>query len=114
MLGKMLRLTSLALVAGTLFSVASVDTAVAQDRRVYIVNRTGQTMMNFYASRTSTDSWEEDILGDSVLRNGERVRVNIDDGTGACAFDFKAVLRDGRKIERYNINVCTTSEYVFR
>jgi hypothetical protein len=29
-------------------------------------------------------------------------------------FDFRAVLRDGREITRYNINVCSTYEYTFR
>jgi len=110
----MLRLLSVALIAATLFAVAPTDTANAQDRRVYINNRTGQTIMRFHASRTSTDSWEEDILGEGVLHNGQRVRINIDDGTGACMFDFRAVLRNGKEITRYNINVCTTNEYTFR
>jgi hypothetical protein len=110
----MLRLLSVALVAASVFAIAPVDTADAQDRRVYIINRTGQTIMRFHASRTSTNSWEEDILGEGVLRNGERVRINIDDGTGACMFDFKAVLRDNRELTRYNIDVCKTYEYTFR
>jgi hypothetical protein len=110
----MLRLLCGALIAATLFAFAPIDTASAQDRRVYIINRTGQTIMRFYASRTTVDDWEEDILGESVLRNGERVRINIDDGTGSCMFDFKAVLRDNRQIVRNNIDVCKTYEYTFR
>jgi len=110
----MLRLLSVALTAATLFAIAPADIASAQDRRVFVINRTGQTIMRFYASRTSTDNWEEDILGEGILRNGERVRVNIDDGTGACMFDFKAVLRDKRELTRFNIDVCKTYEYTFR
>ena len=85
--------------------------AVGQDRRVTIINDTGVTMSQFYASSVDASSWEEDILGRDVLRSGRSVRINIDDGTGACVFDFKAVFADGDVVVRENINVCRISEY---
>jgi hypothetical protein len=99
---------------GALIVLASTAGAAwAEDRRVRIVNRTGVTMTEFYASRVSTEDWEEDILGVDVLENGQSATVNIDDGTGACRFDFKAVFDDGDVVEREDINVCETETYVY-
>ena len=83
------------------------------DRRVTIRNRTGWTMLRFYASDSRSDDWEEDILGDDVLPDGDDVRINIDDGSGACLYDFKAVFTNGQELVRQRINVCQVSEYSY-
>lgn len=83
------------------------------DRRVLIKNRTGWTMLRFYASDSRTDDWEEDILGDDVLENGRDLRINIDDGSGACVYDFKAQFTNGEELTRFRINVCEVSEYTY-
>ena len=93
-----------------LSSLASVP-AQAEDRRVRIINDTRHTMVRFYASNSSRTTWEEDILGQRVLPAGQSVMVNIDDGSGACLFDFKAVFDDGDVLTRNQINVCQISEY---
>ena len=81
------------------------------DRRVNIINATGVTMTHFWASNSGESYWQEDILGRDVLPSGSSVRINIDDGTGACIYDFKARFSDGDELERYRINVCEISEY---
>ena len=86
-----------------------VVTEVSRDgynRRVRIHNQTGWTMLRFYASDSRKSDWEEDILGDSVLNNGRSVTVNIDDGSGACVYDFRAEFTNGQVLTRMNINVC--------
>ena len=98
------------LAAGGLL-VASV--ASAADRRVEIVNKTGLTITEFYASNTGASEWEEDILGTDILANGDTVEVNIDDGTGKCRFDFKAVFQNGAELVRNNINVCQISTFTY-
>jgi len=95
---------------------AAVPAAMAQDgkdRRVRILNDTRTEMREFYASRSSTNDWEEDILGRSTLPAGQSVVINIDDGTGACMFDFKAVFADGDVVVREDINVCEIEQYRF-
>jgi hypothetical protein len=89
---------------------ASAD---GRDRHVTIRNRTGWTMLSFYASDASTDDWEEDILGEDVLENRQNVRINIDDGSGACEYDFKAEFTNGEELTRFGVNVCEVSEYTF-
>ena len=83
------------------------------DRHVTIRNRTGWTMLRFYASDSRSGDWEEDILGDSVLEDGANIRINIDDGSGACLYDFKAEFTNGQELVRERINVCQVSEYSY-
>src|SRR5690606_19879457 len=91
---KMKRLLAGA-VALAVASTAATAWAQSYDRRVRIVNATSETMMYFYASTVDAPTWEEDILGDSVLPAGNAVVMNIDDGSGYCRYDFRAVFADG-------------------
>ncbi|MBC9206846.1 hypothetical protein IBL26_08360 [Roseomonas aerophila] len=105
-------LTATFLAAAALMPFAPA--AGAADRRVEVVNASGRTMMEFYASNTNRSSWEEDILGNDVLPSGRSVVINIDDGSGACRFDVLAVLDGGRRVEQRNINVCEVSRHTVR
>jgi hypothetical protein len=88
--------------------------ASAYDRRVVIVNRTSATMNEFYASSTGQRSWQEDILGGDVLGPGKTVRINVDDGTGYCKYDFRAVFDDGSESVQSGVNVCEVGKFTFR
>lgn len=94
--------------------LAFVGNATAQDRRVVIINATNSVVNNFYASNINRKTWEEDILGKGVLQPGQQVTVNIDDGSGACLFDFRAVLATGRRVELRRVNVCQVSSWTIR
>ena len=106
--------TALALSACVDTTTASSTTSFQANRNVIINNATGRTIWRFYGSRTSTSSWEEDILGSTVLSNGSSVSIDFDDGTGACMFDMKAEFRDGSSIVQPNVNVCTATSVTFR
>lgn len=108
----MLKLSQVALCAAAL-AAASITSASAANRRVDIVNQTGMVITEFYASNTGTDNWEEDILGRDVIADGETFDINIDDGTGRCRFDFKAVFDNGKSLVRNNINVCQISTFTY-
>lgn len=90
---------------------APVQSRDGRNRRVRIHNTTGWTMLRFFASNTSRSDWEEDILGDDVLANNASIVLNIDDGTGACLFDFKAEFTNGQELIRNNVNVCEIADY---
>lgn len=101
------------LAAASLFAMGVPSTASAANRHVDIVNDTGRTMEEFYASATDADDWEEDILGRDTLAQGEVFDVDIDDGSGACKFDFKAVFTDGTSHVMRGVNVCTISRFTY-
>ncbi|RZJ03635.1 MAG: hypothetical protein EON89_10960 [Brevundimonas sp.] len=92
---------------------APIQSRDGRNRRVRIHNNTGWTMLRFYASNSSRTDWEEDILGDDVLANNASIVMNIDDGTGACIFDFKAEFTNGQSLIRNNVNVCEIADYYY-
>ncbi len=104
--GRVLILVSVCVLL--LATIPSTKTVTAQeDRRVRIINRASSSIYHFYASNVDTDDWEEDILGRETIPPGRSRIVNIDDGTGHCYYDLKAILSDGRVATKRRFNVCT-------
>jgi len=91
--------------------VASVVPAAALDRHVNIVNKTGFSIVEFYASSVGQDTWEENILGADEVPPGGNVNVNIDDGTGYCKYDLKVVFSDGDEVVKNAMNVCEVGTF---
>lgn len=98
---------------GALMTFGLSLSAAAADRHVDIENQTGESLTHFYASVTSTDEWEEDILGADTIEDGETFNIDIDDGSGSCRYDFKAVFDDGTELVKNDINVCKISTYTY-
>ena len=92
---------------------APVQSRDGQNRRVRIHNNTGWTMLRFYASDSRVTDWEEDMLGRDVLAAGSSIMMNIDDGSGACLYDFKAEFTNGQVLTRFNVNVCQVADYYY-
>ena len=111
---RMLRKLTITIVTALVASIGlAAAPANAQDRQVEVINETTRAIVQFYASNVERGTWEEDILGENVLPVGQSANINIDDGTGACVFDFKAVFEDGQELVRNGVNVCTTSTYTY-
>jgi hypothetical protein len=102
-----------ALALAALILTGASGTASALDRHVEVVNGTSFKITEFYASSVGTKTWEEDILGKDVISPGESWSINIDDGTGYCKYDFKAVFVDGDTAEKDGVNVCEISKFTF-
>lgn len=102
-------------VAGLALALAlvGVSSASALDRRVQINNVSSYDIYEFYASNTGEANWQEDILGEDVLLSGSSVVINIDDGSGYCKYDFKAVFEDGDEAISADNNVCELTEFNF-
>jgi hypothetical protein len=117
MTNAIMRRGVLALAGLAAMAVLATGTAMAansddgQNRNVRIINETEHTMIHFYASNISVNDWQEDILGRSVLKPGEDVMINIDDGTGHCEYDFKAVFDNGRSLVKRRVNVCNIQSF---
>lgn len=87
--------------------------AAALDRRMTIVNQTGVTMNNFYATNTGNQSWGKDWLGSQVMPSGSQMQVDFDDNSGYCLFDFRAIFVDGDELID-QVNVCEIGTYTYR
>jgi hypothetical protein len=78
--------------------------ALAADYYVEITNNTGYTIMYMYVSPAKSDSWEEDVLGDETMSDGETRRVNLT-GYKSPMFDIRLVDEDGDKYTFWNVDV---------
>jgi len=83
------------------------------NRDVRVHNQTGWPMTYFYAARSGTDDWRGDLLGSGTLAPGNSVVVTVDDGSGACRYDFRAQFDNGEVLRRSGINVCQLADYYF-
>ena len=73
---------------------------------VDISNETSVDIWYLYMSPQSSDSWEEDVLGENdVLAAWDKISVDLE-GYDECIWDFKAVFADDEEVELYEINVC--------
>lgn len=88
-------------------------TATAADRRVEVLNKTGVTLVGFYASRVNVADWEENILAGQKIKSGSSIVIDVDDGTGGCMFDFKGVFSDGEEVVLEDNNVCELEQFIF-
>jgi hypothetical protein len=93
-------------------SSASADASEAQNRHVNVMNMSSQTMRELYASPVTSDTWEEDLLGTGTLAAGDSIDANIDNGTGECSYDLRAVMADGREYIQRKVDVCTVSQWM--
>ncbi len=101
-----------------LFSAAAVSAALvggagaarAEDLVFMLDNQSSYAVVEFYASPTDVNDWEEDILGRDVLPSGQATRVTIGDGRSQCDYDLRIVFEDGDSIED-SANLCDTGSY---
>jgi hypothetical protein len=104
----MFRTALLALSATAMLGTAAF--ADTYNRVVTVINDTSVDMREFYASNKDQTTWQEDILGQDILSAGYQVDVNIDDGTGYCVYDVRAVFTDGSEVVA-KLNVCETGTW---
>jgi hypothetical protein len=97
--------------AAMLLSVTG--SALAVDRHVRIINNSAYDIREFYASNVGTNDWEEDILGRDILPSGYSVNINIDDRSGYCRYDFRAIFEDGESVVTEGVNVCEVGEFTY-
>jgi hypothetical protein len=89
-------------------------TALAGNLQFTLNNATSYTLMEFYASPTDVESWEEDILGSDVLGAGESAMVTIADDRAQCEYDIKGVFEDGDSVEHMAVNLCELDGGVYQ
>ena len=86
--------------------------AGAQD--FVLVNKTGVEINAVYVSPSKRNDWEEDILGDDTLPDGESVEITFDRGENASMWDLRIEDSDGNSIEWENIPLKKVSEVTLK
>lgn len=75
-----------------------------------LVNKTGYAINEVYVSPTSANDWQEDVLGQDVLANGDNVHIRFNRSTSACNWDLKIVYDDKTSAEWTKFDLCTVSK----
>jgi hypothetical protein len=74
---------------------------------ILITNQTGFDIFFLYISHESSDDWEEDVLDDEVLSDGETAKVDIQ-GYSTSIFDIRLEDEDGDTYTLWDVDVETT------
>ena len=82
-------------------------------RRLRIHNQTGWTMVGLQAAPARSRAWLPDVLGGGPVESGASRVAMIDDGAGACVYDFRASFANGQTLERAGVTVCEIADYYF-
>ena len=93
--------------------LASLFAAGAQaqscDTQFTLINRSGETVNEFYYNPARNPNWGPDRLGEGVLANGRQRAYRPARGG---SYDFRVVWEGGAEAEIRNINICETSNIV--
>ncbi len=104
--GKML---SAAVAAVMMIAAGS---AFAGDQDFKLVNHTGVEIHKFYTSPHSSDDWEEDVLGEDTLPDGESLDVSFPKREKSARWDLRIEDEKGNAITFTDVNLKETSEVV--
>ena len=93
--------------------VAFVPPAFAATQDFSLVNQTGVEIYSLFISESANDDWEEDVLGDKVLPDGQRMSITFA-GRSACLWDLMVTDDEGSSVTWTGINLCEASVVVLR
>lgn len=100
-----------ALVALVTFTILLPQKASAQGKQDFTLhNETGVVISELYVSPHQSNDWEEDVLGQDVLLDGEEVDILFSPRTKPKLWDIKVVDKDGDSIMWENLNLLEISE----
>lgn len=86
--------------------------AWAQSQQIRFQNNSGQTLVYLYASDSNNQSWEQDLLGQNVLRNGQYFDLTIHNVSN-CIYDILMQFESGAELQD-QINICNIGTYTIR
>lgn len=83
----------------------------AFDGYIEVTNATGYDIYFLYISHEDSYGWEEDVLGSSILYDGDTVRVDIY-GYSSSIFDVRAEDEDGDTYTIWGVDVAYEDLYL--
>lgn len=91
--------------------------AVADDAKqdFKLVNKTGYELKALYVSPAKSDDWEDDILGQDTLADGQAVNVHFGPKTHTCKWDLKVTYSDDdSSAVWHNVDLCTVEKITIK
>jgi hypothetical protein len=76
-----------------------------------LVNKTGYELKALYVSPSKSDDWQDDILGQDTLSDGQAVNVHFSPKANICQWDLKVVYSDDDSSAVWSkIDLCTVEK----
>ena len=94
--------------------ISSAAPALAGNQDFTVINGTGKTIQNIYVSQSAADNWEEDVLDQDVLENGQRFNISFNHGEDKCLYDLKVTYDSGKSATWNAIDLCRVSVVALR
>ena len=86
----------------------------AGDQDFTLINKTGLVIDQVYVSPTSINDWEEDVLGQDTLPNGDKVHITFSRDTKECLWDLKIVDEDDDEVVWTKLDLCAAEEITLK
>ena len=102
---KMKDLQKLLLAFVLLAGVVLAGSPTADAKDLNLVNKTGEDIIVLNCTPSISDTWYNDILGNSIWRNGETITLDFDRWMLSDTWDFKVHYSDGYSEDWYDVNV---------
>lgn len=111
-MGMRVWLGSLA-VAATMGLSASAWGQAKQD--FTLINKTGYTLSELYVSPSNAEDWQDDVLGQDILEDGQSVDITFQRATKTCKWDLKVVYEDDDSSAVWSkIDLCSVSRITIK
>ena len=88
----MRNLLSAAVAVALAIAAPAVADEAKQDFR--LVNKTGYELKALYVAPSKSDDWQDDVLGQDVLADGQAVNIHFSPKNKVCTYDLKVVYSD--------------------
>ncbi|HEY2135513.1 MAG TPA: hypothetical protein VGH49_06470 [Xanthobacteraceae bacterium] len=97
--------------------LAWAGSAQAQDAKqdFTLVNKTGYEISAVYVSPSKSDDWEEDVLGQDTLDDGEKANIHFHRSVKTCKWDLKVVYEEDSSSAVWpGIDLCSVETITIR
>ncbi|MGD0719907.1 MAG: hypothetical protein ABR970_02515 [Roseiarcus sp.] len=96
---------------------ASAGSAGAEEAKqdFKLVNKTGYELKELYVSPSKSDDWQDDVLGQGTLGDGDGANIKFHRATKACHWDLKVVYSvDSSSAVWSDIDLCSVEKITIR
>lgn len=83
-----------------------IDSPDGLDRTILVENASGGNVIGFFVRASGTRLWSRDVFDLDWLQDGARVEIDVDNGTGICAYDFLVQRHPAGEVIYYAQDVC--------
>ena len=104
-----LKKNTLCLMAVVGIALLAATAAVAGEQDFILHNKTGVAIDKLYIAPHSSNDWQEDILGQDTLANGESLKIRFGRSEKAAHWDIRIEDKQGHSVEWESLNLLEIS-----